>query len=137
VLGDAPYGEPMLASVDAALRSTSAEYRAIVAHEGGAVVGVVAFGETAGAVGAGRVYFVAVDASARRRGIATALTEAACAELRERGARFAVIELPEESRLEGAHVVARRAGFSEEARVSDYVRNGVDLVVLRRDLSHA
>jgi ribosomal protein S18 acetylase RimI-like enzyme len=137
VLDDARDAEPMLASLDGALRSASDEYGAIVAHDGDALVGVVVFGETAGARGAGRLYLVAVDATARRRGIAMALTEAACTDLRTRGARFVVIEAPEEARLQPALALAWRAGFREEGRVGDYVRDGVGLVVLRRDLRDA
>ncbi len=114
--------------------SASDEYRGIVAHEGQAIVGFIVFGEIAGAHGAGRVYFVAVDATARRRGIATALMEAACADLHARGSRFAVIELPEEPSLASGLALAQRTGFREEGRVSEYVRDDVGLLLLRRDL---
>jgi ribosomal protein S18 acetylase RimI-like enzyme len=133
-LGDAPYAEPLLASLDGALTAASDEYRAIVAHDEGALVGLVVFGETAGARGAGRIYVVVVDAAARRRGIATALLEAACHDLGARGARFVAIELPEDPHVERGRWLADRGGFREEARVSDYVREGVGLVFLRRDL---
>lgn len=133
-LGDAPYADSMRAPLDSALTGVSDEYAAIVARDGDALVGVVVFGETAGARGAGRLYLVAVAAGARRRGIATALTEAACVQLRSRGARFIAIELPEEPGLHPAHAMARRAGFREEGRVEDYVRDGVGLVVLRREI---
>jgi ribosomal protein S18 acetylase RimI-like enzyme len=133
-LGDAPYADSMRAPLDGALATASDEYAAIVARDGDALVGVAVFGETAGARGAGRLYLVAVATGARRRGIATALTEAACVHLRSRGARFVVIELPEEPELHPAHAIARRAGFREEGRVEDYVRDGVGLTVLRREL---
>jgi ribosomal protein S18 acetylase RimI-like enzyme len=136
-LGDAPYAEPLLASLDGALLAASDEYRAIVARSEGVLLGLVVFGETAGALGAGRIYFVVVDAAARRRGIATALIEAACRDLGARGARLVAIELPEDPRLERGRWLADRAGFREEARVSDYVREGVGLVLLRRDLAKA
>lgn len=135
VLGDAPDAPSMLAPLDGALRSESEEYRALVVGEHTALTGLIVFGATAGALGAGRIYFVAVDGNARRRGLATALIEAACAELRSRGGRFVVIEMPEEPRLDGARAVALRAGFRPEGRVSDYVREGVGLAFLRRDLS--
>ena len=133
-LGDAPFAEPMVASLESALRSASAEYHGIVAHEGTTLVGLIVLGAVSGAQGAGRIYFVAVDAAARRRGLATTLLEAGCVELRRRRARFVVIELPEEPRLVAAFALARRAGFEEEARVGDYAREGVGLVVLRRTL---
>jgi ribosomal protein S18 acetylase RimI-like enzyme len=134
VLGDAPYADSLRASLESAMRSASDEHRAIVAHDGDMLVGLAVFGETAGALGAGRIHLVAVDPSARRNGLGMALTQAACADLRARRARFVVIELPEEPRLESALRLARRAGFYQEGRVRDYVRDGVGLLVLRRDL---
>lgn len=110
------------------------EYRAIGAHQRTMLIGFVVLGETAGALGAGRIYFVAVHATTRRRGVATALIEAACADLQARGARLAVIELPEEPGLAAGLALARCTGFREEARVSDYARDGVGLLLLRRDL---
>lgn len=133
-LGDAPYAELLLASLDGALTAASDEYRAIVARDESVLLGLIVFGETAGAVGAGRIYFVVVDPAARRRGIATALVDAACRDLRARGARLVAMELTEDPRLERGRWLAHRAGFREEARVSDYVREGVGLVLLRRDL---
>ena len=133
VLGAAPYAEPFRAALDAALRCGSDEHRAIVAHDADVLVGLIVFGETAGAHGAGRIYFIAVDERARGRGVATTLLEAACRDLRERGARFVAIELPEDPHLVGGRAVAHRAGFYEEARVSDYMGPGVGLALLRRD----
>jgi ribosomal protein S18 acetylase RimI-like enzyme len=137
VFGDAPYASSMLAALDGALRAESEEYRALVVRENSALIGLIVFGATAGALGAGRIYFVAVDGSARRRGIATALIGAACEELRSRGARFVAVEMPEEPRLDGGRAVALRAGFRPESRVGDYVRDGVGLAFLRRDLRDA
>jgi ribosomal protein S18 acetylase RimI-like enzyme len=134
VLGGAPFAEAMRASLDEALTSDGDEYRAIGVHDGNALIGFVVFGEIAGALGAGRIYFVAVEATARRRGIATALIEAACSDLRSRGSRFAVIELLEELSLAPGRALAHRTGFRDEGRVSDYVRDGAGLLLLRRDL---
>jgi ribosomal protein S18 acetylase RimI-like enzyme len=134
VLGDAPHAEPMLAALDHALIRASDEYRAIVARDGRTLVGVIVFGEVAGARGAGRIYLVAVDGAARRRGIATALINEACRELAERRARFAMIELPAHARLASVRRIIERAGFREDGRMDDYVRDGVPLLFLRRQL---
>ena len=133
-LADAPHADPLLASLDAAIRSGSEEYRALVARDGDRLAGVIVFGEIAGARGAGRIYLVAVDANARGRGLGAALLHSALSHLGARGARFVVIELPEEPRLASALRLAGRTGFFEEARVGDYVRDGVGLLVLRRNL---
>ena len=134
VLGDVPHAEPMLTALTNALMRTSDEYRAMVARDGRTVVGVIVFGEVAGALGAGRIYLVAVDGGARRRGIASALVDAACHELSERRARFAMIELPAHARFADVRRLVSRAGFREEGRMDDYVRDGVALLFLRREL---
>jgi ribosomal protein S18 acetylase RimI-like enzyme len=133
VLADTPYGEPLLAALESALARATNEYQAILARDGGALVGLVVFGDTAGARGAGRIHLVAVDAKARRRGIAMDVIDAACTRLGEQGGRFVMIELPTDARLASAQRLARRASFHEEGRMDDYVRDGVALVLLRRD----
>ena len=134
VLGDAPYASLLSSALESALAGATDEYQAIVARDGRALVGLVVFGETAGARGAGRIHLVAVDVTARRRGIALNLVDAACTRLREQSARFVMIELPADTRLSGARRLAERAGFHEEGRMEDYLRDGVALVLLRRDL---
>jgi len=133
VFADAPYGDLMLGALDCALERTTNEYQVIVASDDDRVAGIIVFGETPGACGAGCIHLIAVDGKARRQGVATALIDAACARLSEQGARFAMIELPADSRLAPARALAQRAGFREEVRVDDYVRDGVALVFLRRD----
>ena len=133
VLADAPYGEHHRGTLDSVLRSATDEYLALVAGEESTLAGLIVFGETAGAHGAGRIYFIAVDASSRRRGIATALAEAACRDLTERGARFVIIELPDDPSLIGARRAAEHAGFREQGRIADYLSDGVSLLLLRRN----
>jgi ribosomal protein S18 acetylase RimI-like enzyme len=133
VLADAPYDDQLRGAIDRVLASRTDEYRALVAVADTALAGLLVFGETAGARGAGHIYFVAVDASTRRRGIATALAEAACRDLTERGARFVIIEMPDDPRLAGARLAAEQASFREEGRIADYVSDGMSLLLLRRD----
>ena len=133
VLADAPCGEHHRLTLDSVLTSATGEYLALVAAEESALAGLIVFGETAGARGAGRIYFIAVDASSRRRGVATALAEAACRDLTERGARFVMIELPDDPHLAGARLVAEHAGFREQGRIADYLSDGVSLLLLRRN----
>ena len=137
VLADALYGDHLRGTLDNVLTSASDEYLAIVAAEESALVGLIVFGETAGARGAGRIYLVAVNPHARRRGIATTLAEAACRDLTERGARFVMIELPDDAQRSGARLAAERAGFHEEGRVEDYLSDGVSLLFLRRNCGGA
>ena len=133
VFADAPYSDLLVGALDSALAHSTNEYQAIIASDGDGIAGVVVFGETAGANGAGCIHLIAVDGNARRHGIATALVEAACARLADQGARFAMLELPADARLAPARALAQRTGFHEEGRVDDYVRDGIALVFLRRD----
>ena len=133
VFADAPYGDLLVGTLDSALAHSTNEYQAMVAGDADGIDGVIVFGETAGANGAGCIHLIAVDGKVRRHGVATALIDAACARLAEQGARFAMIELPADARLAPARALAQRAGFREETRVDDYVRDGVALVFLRRD----
>jgi ribosomal protein S18 acetylase RimI-like enzyme len=134
VLADVSYAEPMLAALERAIQRAGDEYRAIVACEASAPVGLIVFGEVAGARGAGRIHLVAVDPNARQRGIALHLIDTACATLRERGCRLVTIELPADARIANIRRLAGRAGFREEGRIDDFVGDGVALVLLRRDL---
>jgi ribosomal protein S18 acetylase RimI-like enzyme len=135
-LRDADYAEPLLAALDHAIAGAGDEYRAIAAWHDDAIVGLIVFGITAGALGAGRIYLITVDANARGRGVAAQLVDAACGELAGGGTRFAMIELPGEPRFAHVRRLAVRMGFREEGRVDDYHREGVPLLLLRRDLLH-
>ena len=126
-----PYAESVGYFLRLALDGRGEESRAIVAAQHGELIGVALFGAVAGAVGSGRMHFVGVTASARLHGIGTALCEAAIAEMAASGARLVIAELPDEGALAGGRALLNRAGFLEVARVADYCRDGVDLVIVR------
>ena len=110
------------------------ESRAVVAERAGEVVGFALFGEIAGAIGAGRVHFVSVTASARLHAIGVSLCEAAVADLVSKGARLVIAEVPDEPLLLPGRALLARCGFVESARVADYYRDSTDLVVLLRSI---
>ena len=132
-----PYGGGPLAALDRALDGKGPEYQGIAAIEDARIVGVVIYGTTAGAEGAGRLYLVAIDQGTRMRGIATTLVEAAAHALGGEGARFVTVEIPDDPTLGAARSLLDRCGFRVEASVAEYVRAGVGLVILRRDLGAA
>jgi ribosomal protein S18 acetylase RimI-like enzyme len=111
------------------------ESRAIVAVRDGIVVGGALFGLIAGAVGTGRIHFITVAAMSRRLGIASRLCEAAVRDLARRGARNVVVELPDDRAFTGGGELLARCDFAAVARVADYYRDGVALVVLNRAVS--
>jgi ribosomal protein S18 acetylase RimI-like enzyme len=132
-----PYGRGPLGALDGALDGKSSEYRALAATEDQRIVGLVVYGTTAGAEGAGRLYLVAIDRGARMRGIATSLVEAAVHALGGEGARFVTVEIPDDPTLAASRSLLARCGFRVEAKVAEYVRAGVGLVILRRNLGAA
>jgi GNAT superfamily N-acetyltransferase len=68
------------------------------------------------AAGVAGIYWVGTAEKARRRGIATALTERAVLEARSRGLRWAVLQASEMG--EGVY---RRMGFAEQCRMGIYM----------------
>jgi ribosomal protein S18 acetylase RimI-like enzyme len=131
-----PYAERTLELLDAAETSgTESEYHAAVAGVDGAAAGVVVYGMTAGASGAGALYGIAVAAAWRRRGVGSALVRHAAGDLRTLGARFVLAEVPEDPLALGdVLALLAAAGFRAEARVADFYRDGVGMVFMRREL---
>jgi len=121
----------ILDAVTAARENT--EYDATVAEEDRVVVGVVLHGTVAGSVGAGMLYGGAVAPTARRRGVGRALVEGAVASLAAAGSRVVFAELPDAAALADVQSLLRRSGFAETGRVADLVRDGVAMVVWRRE----
>lgn len=126
-----PYAEVVGYFLRLALDDRGDESRAIVAAQHGEVVGTTLFGAVAGALGVGRMHYIGVTASARRQGIGVALCEAAIADMASKGARLVIAEVPDEGALAGGRALLNRVGFLEIARVADYYRDGVDLLIMR------
>lgn len=127
-----PYADVPLYFLRLALDGRVTESRAVVAERDGEVLGFALYGEVAGAVGTGRVHFVGVTASSRLNAVGVGLCEAAVADLAAAGARMVVAELPDDALLVSGRALLARCGFAEVARVPDYYRDGVALVVLAR-----
>ena len=111
------------------------EYQALVCARQAEVLGTALFGLVAGAEAAGVIHAVTVHPGYRRRGIGHALVDAVTEALRQRGARFALVELPDDPAvLPGLRDVLVHEGYDEVARVPDLYRDGVALAFLRRTL---
>jgi ribosomal protein S18 acetylase RimI-like enzyme len=109
-----------------------AEARVLISERDDAVVGFVLFGEVAGTIGTGRLHYVAVTAGTQRCGIGTTLCEAAIAELFSRGARSVVAEMPDDADEPAGRALIERCGLTLVARVADYYRDTVDLLIFER-----
>lgn len=134
---DASWAEIVRPSLEAALGGAAREARGLAAHAGGALVGVVVFGDIAGSLGTARLHLVAVASHAQRGGVGRTLVFAAGAELARAGGRLLMVEMPDDPALASALTFLLRAGFEEEARIPDFYRDGVALVFLRRPLGDA
>ena len=130
--GGTPYQELSEYFLRLALGAPSEESRAIVSVRNGAVVGCALYGVVAGTVGTGRIQFVAVAADWRRLGIGNRLCSVAVDELSSQKVRGVIVELPDDPAVDAGRALFERCGFTEVARVPDYYRDGVALVVLHR-----
>ena len=131
-LAGAPYADSARYFIRLAAHGRVDEARALVAERDGQIVGFVLLGAVAGAVGTGRLLLLGVRNDARRNGLGIELCSAAALELEAQGARTIVVEMPEHASTSACRAVLERCGFSEAARVDDYYRDGVPLVVLQR-----
>ena len=130
-LAGTPYGE-VLSFFLGLMEGSHTESRAVVAEHRGEFVGYALFGEVAGAVGTGRIHFIGTTTRAALDTWGVELCEAAVDEMVARGDRLIIAELPDEPVLAGKHALLSRCGFEVVARVRDYYRDGVDLVLLQR-----
>ena len=135
MLRRSPYAELPASALAAALAGESAEGRALVAESAGEMKGLVVFGMVAGAIGTGRVHLVAVPAAERLRGVGGALLVAAMERFRDDDVRVVFVEMPDDPSHAPTRSLLLREGFVEEARVADFFRDGVSLVLLRRDVA--
>ena len=128
-----PYAQRVPRLLDAV--TPDGEYQALVAVRGTEVVGAAVFGLVGGAEGAGAIHAVVVHPAHRREGVGRWLVDAATQALRELGARFSFVELPDDPGvLPGLRDVLVENGYDEVARVPDLYKEGVALAFLRRPL---
>jgi ribosomal protein S18 acetylase RimI-like enzyme len=111
------------------------EHRALVTGNSREMRGVVVYAHVAGSEGAAAINAVSVLEPRRRRGVASALVNSACAELQARGARLVVAEVADDPELAGVRALFARCGFSEGGRVRDFFKRGIDMVVMERRLT--
>ena len=126
-----PYAESARYFMRLAAHGRHEESRALVAERDGEIVGFVLLGAVGGAIGTGRLLLLGVRADARRNGLGVGLCAAATNQLEATGARTVVVEMPDDTSTIACRTVLERCGFTEAARVPDYYRDGVALVVFQ------
>jgi|SRR5579862_202756 len=134
--GNTLYAEaPRYALARALTAQSPTESIALVAEsDDGRVVGVAVYGEVAGTEGAAKMHGMAVAPESQRHGIARSLIAAFSEDLRQRGARFVLVEFPDAPELSGGRSLLEQAKFVEESRLKNYFRDGIAMVFLRREL---
>jgi hypothetical protein len=135
VLGVTPYVDRVVELLDQAACGGDPEARALVIERDGTIAGLAIFGIVAGTRGAAKLHALVVDRGADADDVGGRLADAVAAAAATSGARLLLAEIPDDPALGGVPGVLVRHGFREEARVPDFVRDGVALAFLRRDLA--
>lgn len=130
-------GTPHLAPAQEAIALASGgddrEYRALVALREGQIRAVACYGDLLGSEKVIELHLMAL-ASPEEQDVARELLAAVDDASRASGARFVFAELPDDGTLDATYAALHDAGYREETRIADYVRDGVALVFLRRTL---
>jgi hypothetical protein len=118
------YESRVLEQLEIALRGDDAECRALVAilPREACVRGLALYGTVAGAQGVVKLHVLAGDNRDALRVLALTVGDA--------GARMIVCEIPDDAPFHVTSQVLRELGYGEAGRVADFVRDGVDLLLL-------
>jgi hypothetical protein len=116
----------ILEQLELALRGNDAECRAMVANRRGEarVRALALFGTVAGAQGVVKLHALAGDDRDGLRMLAVAVPDGE--------ARMVVCEIPDDTPFHVTTQLLRELGYEQEGRVADFVRDGVDLLLLTR-----
>lgn len=133
-LGVTPYIDRALEVLQLAERGNDPEHRALVIARDGTVAGLALFGTITGSSGAARLHTATLAPGVDSNDVGRRLMAAVVDAMRAAGARFLLVEMPDDPALGTIHGLLREQGFQEEARVPDFYRDGVALTFLRRAL---
>jgi len=109
-------------------------YYILVAIEGGKVSGYICYGPTPCTDGTWDVYWEAVATEDRGRGIGTALTQAAEANMIKAGGRMIMIETSASALYDNTRRFHQARGYETVARVADFYAPGDDQLIMRKRL---
>jgi ribosomal protein S18 acetylase RimI-like enzyme len=121
--------------IDAALAEpASDDYRFIVCQEGTNVLGYACFGATPMAEGCFDLYWLVVDPTARRTGVARELLAAVEQALRRHHARLVRVETAGLDSYAPARALYENSGYERVARIRDFYQRGNDLCIYAKYL---
>jgi ribosomal protein S18 acetylase RimI-like enzyme len=121
--------------VDAALSEPAADdYRFIVCEEGERLLGYACFGSTPMTEGCFDLYWLVVDPTARRTGVARELLGAVEQALRRHHARLVRVETAGLDSYAPARALYENSGYERAARIRDFYQRGNDLYIYAKYL---
>ena len=109
-------------------------YNVLVAVDGGKIAGYICYGPTPCTDGTWDMYWEAVAMTERGRGIGTALTEAAEANMIKAGGRMIMIETSASSLYDNTRRFHQARGYETVGRVADFYAPGDDQLIMRKRL---
>lgn len=107
----------------------SSGYSFAVARDGERVLGFACFGPRELTQGTHDLYWIAVDRTARGRGVGHALIRYVEEEVRRRGGRILVVETSGTPAYSPTRSFYLSSGFREEGHIRDFYHPGDDLVI--------
>jgi ribosomal protein S18 acetylase RimI-like enzyme len=131
MLGVTPYIDRALEVLALAERGSDSEHRALVIARDGTVAALALFGDIAGTASGERLHTAVLAPGVGADDVGSRLLDAVADSMRAAGARFIVAEMPDDPALGAMLSFLREYGFTEEARVPDFYRDGVALAFLR------
>jgi ribosomal protein S18 acetylase RimI-like enzyme len=136
VLGVTPYVDRVLELLDAATRGDP-ETRAWVIERDDTAVALALFGPQPGTRDTWRLHGILLAPHIESHDLGRAMVDAVVRDVAGSGARLLIAELPADHALGRTLSLLRATGFQQEARIPHFYRDGVALLVLRRELQAA
>jgi ribosomal protein S18 acetylase RimI-like enzyme len=113
---------------DASIKG-STDYRCLVDEEGDRLRGYICFGPTPMTDGTWDLYWIAVSARDRQKGVGRVLIGRMMEEVRRASGRLVRVETSGQAGYEATRAFYEHSGFETVARIRDFYRPGDDLVV--------
>jgi ribosomal protein S18 acetylase RimI-like enzyme len=110
-------------------------YFAKVADDDSQVAGYICFGETPCTVGTWDIYWIAVSGDKRGKGIGSALTKAAEADIKKARGRLIMIETSSQPIYENTRRFYLGQKYNQVACIPDFYSPGDDLIIMQKRLS--
>jgi len=132
-LGVTPYVDRVIELLEAAERGDP-DSQALLIERDGTVAALALFGAITGTANTWRLSAALIAPQLEIDDVGSVIMGAVVKRAREGGGRLLIAELPDDVALRRTLAVLQRTGFHEEGRVRDFYRDGVALVLLRRDL---